>query len=719
MNKFQMSFKQSKQFLDSYGISLQGQMVTELDDVLQVAGELGYPVVLKAVSPKIIHKTDVGAVFLDLMDRDAVKKAYAQITKNVEQAGVERIDGILVQAMAKTGFELFVGAKQDPGFGPVTMVGHGGRFVELFADAAPGIGILEREDVLTMLSKTMAGRILDGFRGPRLDKKSVIDLTLRVSRLMAEHPEIHELDLNPVIVYEHGVSIVDARLIQGDPIIYPRHTDLSKEKMKSLNSIFNPESVAIVGASRSGTTGGIILKNCMRIRKVFPINPGLETVQGMKCYPSLSDLPEVPDVGVFAINSEATVKHFEEFCEIGGKGAIIFSDGFAEIGRHDLEDRLVRISRKYNVVYIGPNCLGVIDNYSGLNTLFIPEQRTGTITEPNGIGFISQSGGIGLELLEMLEADNLDLGKWVSCGNASSVGVPEILAHMGEDPRIKVIAIYLEGLVDGLKLMEIGKNVTRNKPVLVIKGGVAGGAAATLSHTASLAGSHEAFRACCQQAGFYLIEELTEDPKILVNILSMLMTQPRAEGNRVAVVSVGGGAGILLADQVTEEGMQLAEFAPETKDKLRELMESNIRPAKPENMERILQGIGANPFDLRANCDDDRLLEALKIIDSDPNTDIILAAIYLQVPFLSEFLPERLADLKSELTKPFIVSPRGFSEYVSRCRAYLYSKKFRTYTVPMIKPISIALKIWNDYETTFCEDNPSIAPHSQMNPSSP
>jgi hypothetical protein len=282
MNKVQMGFKQCKELLGSYGISLQGQIVTELDDALQVADELGYPVVLKALSSQIIHKTDVDVVFLEVIDRDAVRKTYSQIIKNTEQAGIENIAGILVQTMAKTGFELFIGAKQDPSFGPVTMVGHGGRFVELFADAAPGIGILEREDVLIMLSKTMAGRILDGFRGPRLDKGSVIDLTLRVSRLMAEHPEIHELDLNPVIVHEQGVSVVDSHLIQGDPIIYPRHTDLSKEQMKSLNSIFNPGSVAIVGASRSGTMGGIILKNCKRIKKIFPINPHLKTVQGMR-----------------------------------------------------------------------------------------------------------------------------------------------------------------------------------------------------------------------------------------------------------------------------------------------------------------------------------------------------------------------------------------------------------------------------------------------------
>jgi len=146
---------------------------------------------------------------------------------------------------------------------------------------------------------------------------------------------------------------------------------------------------------------------------------------------------------------------------MGGKGAMIFSDGFAEMGRNDLEEKLVEISETYNVAIIGPNCMGVI----------------------------SQSGGNGLELLEMFSADNQNLGKWVSIGNAASTGVLEILAHMGEDPQIKLIAIYLEGVADGLKLMKIGREVAKKKPVFIIKGGTGGGAEAAHSHTASLAGS--------------------------------------------------------------------------------------------------------------------------------------------------------------------------------------------------------------------------------------
>lgn len=703
MSQNQIGFNETKQLLSSYHISVPGEMAQSVEEVLATAEKIGFPVVMKGISSQIIHKSDVGCVFLNLQDSEAIKKAYGQLLFNVQKVGVVKLDGVLVQPMAKNGLEVLVGAKQDPAFGPVVMVGLGGKNVELLADVAIGVGVLTREDVLDMLSQTKAGQILDGYRGDVFDKESIITVAMNISRLMAEHPEIHELDLNPVIVYENDVSIVDTRVIQGEPVFRPQPSEHLAEKLKSLQAIFSPKSVAIVGASRPGTMGGIILKNSMRIDKIFPVHPRLTTIQGLTCYPSLSDLPEVPDVGVFAINAEETVRCFEEFCQMGGKGAIIFSDGFAESGRTDLEDRLVSLSKKYNVAYIGPNCMGVIDNFTGLNTFYIPAQRTSVIEEANGIGIISQSGGVSLELKEMLKADEVNLGQCVSCGNASSVSVTNILAHMGDDPRIKIIAIYLEGIENGYEFMNVARQVAEKKPILVVKGGSGGGAAATLSHTATLAGSHEAFRAACRQAGLYLIEELTEDTKILVNILSILTTQPLAPGKRVGIVSVGGGSGILLADQVTSVGLPLASYAPQTQEKLRALISDNMGSADHVDKEHILQGIGGNPIDLFGNCRDERLIDTLRIIDEDPNTDIILSAIYFQVPTLTEYLPEKLADLRSELKKPLIVSPRGFSEYISKCRKYLYSKKFHTYTVPMMKPMAIALDIWDKYKISFCD----------------
>jgi len=698
MTPHALDFSTAKDLLGRYGIPLSGMAVTDPEEALAAAEELGYPVALKALSTRVLHKTDVGAVALNLKTPEAVSRAWETIAAAV---GPEGLQGMLVQAMAESGLELFIGAKQDPSFGPVTMVGLGGRYVELFKDVAPGIGVLTRDDALAMFSETKAGRILEGLRGVTFDQEAAADLAVRVSRLMDEHPEVLELDLNPVIVFQKGCAVVDARILAGDPLSPPRPEPFPEWKMDSLSTIFAPRSVTVIGASRPGTMGGIILKNLTRLDRVYPVNPKLEKTLGLTCYPGLDALPETPEVAVFAVNAEETVRRFEEFCRLGGKGAIIFSDGFAEIGRRNLENRLREIGERYHVAYIGPNCMGVIDNFSGLNTLFVPEQRTSSIQEPSGIGVISQSGGVGLELLEMLEADNLALGKWVSIGNASSVGVPELLAHMGADPRIRIIAVYLEGIANGLQLMEVGRQVSKEKPVLVIKGGLGGGAAATLSHTASLAGSQEAFRACCHQAGFFLIEELTEDPKILVNVLSILTTQPRALGDRVAVVSVGGGAAVLLSDQITAEGLTLADFAPETQAGLRELLEGVVKTSDPEVRTRILGGIGLNPVDLFGSCDDDRLLGALRIIDRDPNTDVILTAVYLQVPYLSEYLPEKLVDLSRELTKPLIVSPRGFSEYVGRCRAYLYSKKFHTYTVPMVKPLHLAVRVWQTYGRSF------------------
>ena len=703
MSKHQMNFEESAQLLLRYNVKAEGRQVYTLSEAEKAADELGYPVVVKPVSKNIVHKSDAGAVFLDIQDKIELKAACAAIEEIIDGFSREEKEGLLVQHMAEKGLELLIGSRQDPGFGPVTMIGIGGIFVELYKDAAMAIGVLSREDVERMLTNTKAGKILDGFRGQRYDREEIIDLAVNISRLMAENPEICELDLNPVIVYQKGCAVVDARLIRDESTARPMAEDIEPWKMASLRAIFRARSVAVIGASRPGTQGGVILKNCMKIERLYPVHPKLAKIHGLPCHPTLQGLPKVPEVGVFAVNSERTVAIFEEFCRMGGKGAIIFSDGFAEMGRKDLEAQLVAISEKYRVAFIGPNCMGVIDNFTGLNTNYIPEQRSVPAAQPNCLGVISQSGGIGLELLEMLSADRQNLGKWVSIGNAASVGVPEILAHMGADPKIKIIAIYLEGVADGQKLMKIGREVAQKKPVLIIKGGIGGGAEAALSHTASLAGSHEAFKACCQQAGFYLVEELTEDPKIMVNVLSILTSQPKTTGSRIAVISVGGGAGILLADQVTEEGMTLAEFAPETRQRMRALIEKNLKIEQQNRAETILKNVGNNPIDLFGNCDDERLLESIRIIDRDPNTDVIVAAIYLQVPLLSEYLPERLVELKAELTKPLIISPRGFSPYVDRCRTYMAEKKLHTYTVPMMKPLSIAISIWKRYGQSFLE----------------
>jgi 3-hydroxypropionyl-CoA synthetase (ADP-forming) len=705
MKSVQLGFDESQKLLSEFDIPVKGKMAGSVQEAIDTAGEMGYPVVLKVISESLIHKSDTGGVLLNLENKDDVTSAYDNMLDRFKKESEKEDFGILVQPMAKAGFELFIGAKQDPSFGPITMIGIGGIYVELYSDAATGIGLLTREDVLRMLSETKAGTALAGYRNRILDKEAIIRLTINVSRFMTKNPKILELDLNPVITHDEGFDIVDYRLIKGSsPVSYRRFCELSARKVKSLEAIFAARSAAVIGASRPGTQGGVILKNCLGIKKLYPIHPELKRIQGLTCYKRLQDLPEVPEVGIFAVNAERTVRIFEDFCKMGGKGAIIFSDGFAEIGRQELEDRLMELSDLYNVAYIGPNCLGAIDNFSKLYTNFIPEQRSELVTKANGIGIISQSGGIGLELLEMLNADNLGVGRWVSIGNASCVGVPEMLAQMGKDPKIKLIAIYLEGVADGLKLMEIGKEVTKKKPVLVIKGGTGGGAQAALSHTASLAGSHEAFKACCQQAGFFLVEELTEDPKILVNVLSMLIGQPKTEGDKTAVISVGGGAAILIADQITEEGMQLATFAPETKQALKELMKQDLKPEKLEISDKLLKNVGNNPIDLLGDCDDDRLLETIRIVDKDPNTDLIIAAIYLQVPLLSEYFPERLVELKAELTKPFIVSARGFSGYVSRSRKYLSAKNLHTYTIPMIKPIDIAQQIWKRYGTSFIEE---------------
>jgi acyl-CoA synthetase (NDP forming) len=697
----QADFNTTREILQSAGIMVLGKTVGTSDDAISVAAEIGYPVVMKLVSPDVVHKTDVGAVLLDIHGPEDVRAAWDRLMESARKAHAKRIDGVLVQKQVRPGFELLVGARQDPVFGPLTMVGTGGKYVELFKDVFPGIGLLDASDVERMLSETKAGRVVEGFRGSPLDKKALIDLVVKVSRLMETRPEVVELDLNPVILYPESYALVDARLILGDPVQHLKASDIAWSRMASLAAIFDARSVAVFGASKPGTVGGIILQNCTRIKRLYPINPRRDSLLGLKCYKNLSDLPEVPELAVFAVSPQATIDGFRDFCERGGKGAVIVSDGFAESGRKDLEDELLHISNSHGVVYIGPNGLGVVDNYSGLNTMFLPKRRSAMKTEPGSLGIISQSGGIGMEFLEMLAADNLSVGKWVSCGNSSGITIPELLAHLGEDPRIRVIALYLEGLSNGLQFVEVARRVTKKKPVIAIKGGMAGGAAATMSHTASLAGSFQAFRAACHQAGVYLIEELTEDPKILINALSILMTQKPARGNRVAVVSAGGGAAVVLADQVTEQGMQLADYAEETKTALANLLSAKMKHASGAEKERMARRVVSNPLDLFGDADDERFIEALRILNVDPNTDLILAALYLQVPYLTEYLSERLVELKPELIKPLILTPRGYSHTMFDHREYLTQSGFPTYTVPLLKPLAMVLDIWSRYRIDF------------------
>ncbi len=690
----QADFDTARRILTEAGIAVLGRSARTEDDAVAAAREAGFPVAMKLVSPDVVHKSDVGAVVLDVADADDARRAWRQVMGVAERVGAKRVDGVLVQPMVRPGFEVLVGARQDPVFGPVTMVGTGGRVVELYRDVAPGVGVLDEATVRAMLRRTRAGRVVAGYRGPALDEAALVDIAVRLSRLMEARPDIVEVDLNPVILYERGAALVDARIILGEPVRHPRAEDISAERLASLDAIFNPRSAAVVGASRPGTIGGIILKNSERVERLYPINPRRERLLGRRCYPGIDALPETPDVGVFAVPAEPTVAAFERFCARGGKGAIIVSDGFSEMGRPDLEEALVRTAREHGVVYIGPNCLGVYDAFSGLNTLFLPRRRSRLPRRAGPIGIISQSGGIGLELLEMAAADDLPIGRLVSVGNASGVSIPELLAHMGADDRIGIVAIYLEGLRNGLQFMEVARDVAAKKPVIVIKGGMAGGAAATQSHTGSLAGSFAAFKAACQQAGVVLLEHLTEDPKFLTNVLSILVTQKPARGRKVAVVSVGGGAAILLADQLTSHGFELTCFADATRDRLARLLGGKANGRDPHELAR-------NPLDLFGDADDDRLVESLRILDADPNTDVIVVGIYFQVPYLSEYAAERLAELQAEMSKPLVLSLRGFSPYVFQTREWMIGAGVPSYTVPLVEPLRVAVDIWERYGADF------------------
>ena len=256
-NRKQIDFSSTKNLLENYNINVSGNISgSENEELKKKASDIGYPVVLKAHAEEIVHKSDIGAVILDIKSGEELIKAKDLIISNALKAGYSQPKEFLIQKMASSGFEVLVGAHQDPVFGPLIIAGSGGKYVELLADTAPGIGLLKDSDVDEMLSLTRAGKIIDGYRGTPLDKKAIIDIAKNISRLMAENPEILEIDLNPVVLYKEGYALVDARVIKGDPVFKDNISEIPADVRASLDKVLNPESVAVFGASRPGDYGG-------------------------------------------------------------------------------------------------------------------------------------------------------------------------------------------------------------------------------------------------------------------------------------------------------------------------------------------------------------------------------------------------------------------------------------------------------------------------------
>ncbi len=340
-----------------------------------------------------------------------------------------------------------------------------------------------------------------------------------------------------------------------------------------LKKFFSPHSVAVVGASREqGKLGSQILRSILEGKysgKVYPVNPKATEISGLKCYPDILSIPDIPDLAVVVVPARFVISVIEECGKKGTKAAVVISAGFKESGSEgkQREQELVRISKRYGCRIIGPNCLGIIDTYSNLNVSFAP-----VMPEKGNIAFISQSGALISAVLDWSRKQKIGFSRVISMGNMADVSESELIEACAVDDRTDVILFYVEGVKDGREFINRVSKITRRKPVIAIKAGLTGsGSRAASSHTGSLAGMAEAYSAAFEKTGVLQVSSMEE----LFDLSLVFAYQPVMKGDRVAIITNAGGPAVVATDAVEKQSLRVAPLSEETMS----VLKNNLPPA--------------------------------------------------------------------------------------------------------------------------------------------
>jgi len=421
-----------------------------------------------------------------------------------------------------------------------------------------------------------------------------------------------------------------------------------EENLKYLKDyLFNPSSVAVIGASeKQGSLGRAIMENLLAKYKgkIYAVNIRGDTVFGLPVYRSILDVPDNVDLAVIIIPAKFVPDVVDQCGKKGVKATVIISAGFKEIGESGakLEEKTVEIARKYGIRILGPNCLGIYNTSSGLDLIFNPNDRQDKPPAGN-VAFLSQSGALGAACLDYFANNQIGLSSFVSYGNAADIDESELVEYFGYDEKTKVISMYVEGLKDGRKFVNIAKKITSRKPIVILKAGkTQAGSRAAKSHTGALSGDIALYNAAFKQIGIIQAASMED---LFVKIKALSMQRP-AKGNRVCILTNGGGAGVLATDATEHNGLVLASLQDETISQLKSVLPESASPY--------------NPVDILGDAPTERYTNAFDILKKDPGIDAIVVIILPQSPAVKhDELVDELSKRISQCEKPVTVAVPG------------------------------------------------------------
>ena len=642
----------AKSILKKYGIKVPGfALVKSTEEAVKAAKKLGFPLVMKVVSPQILHKTDVGGVKVGVDNVADVKKTFNDMYGRLSKKKGVDVKGILLEKMvSKGGVELIVGIQNNPQFGPMLMVGLGGVLTDILKDVAFRMLPITTSDAKSMLNELKGSKLLKGFRGSApIDTNMVAKALVQIGKMGVDNADyINSIDFNPVIVYPKSYFVVDAKIILNKEL---RKNSISKAKpiITSMEQFFTPKSVALVGASSTpGKIGNSVLDALGKQDykgKVYPINPKQKKILGIKCYPSLESVKAKIDLVVVCVDLSACGPIMKTCAKKGIHSVVIVSGGGKELGgdRAAMEAEIKALSLKHKIRVIGPNCIGMFNAANRLDCAFQGQARM-VRSKLGNVAFFSQSGTMGISMLE--SADLFGLSKMISFGNRSDVDEADMIWYAANDPQTKVIGLYVEGFGDGRKFINTAKRVMKEKkkPVIIWKSGRSdAGAKQAASHTGSLGGDNDMIMGAFKQAGIISVDSYQE----LVGVLKAMAWQPPAKGNRVAMTSNGAGPMIGGIDHLERLGLTIGKLTLQTRKKIK----AHFPPTVPIH--------SGNPADVGGGATADDYRFVIEQFLADKNIDIAMPWFVFQDDPLEETIVDHLAGLSKKGKKPILCGGNG------------------------------------------------------------
>lgn len=536
------------------------------------------PYVAKVLTRDGAHKSDFGGVRLGLKTSAETRGALSAIAEAAAAAGCAT-DGFLVEEQCKPGLEMVLGGFWDVRLGPCVMIGLGGVFVEVFEDVAFRACPITEVDARSMINGLRSAPLLRGARGTApCDEDAIVAALLALGGLMsALDGQVNAIDINPLIVHEDGAVAVDARIlltpVPGEPVAEPALLDAGAVQ-DAFRPLFMPKSVAILGASATGTSfGNEVIRHSLAYGfkgRIQPVHPKATEVEGFPAVPALADLAEPADFAYVAVAADAAI---DAIAAARGRARFVqvMSSGFGEAeGGQTRQSRLLEAARASGMRLIGPNCLGIHSPRGGLTFV------GGSTPDPGGVAVISQSGGLAVDVILRGEQRGLRYSAVTTLGNSADLGPADLLEYHLCDPDTKVIGLYIEDVRDGRRFVARLRQAQARKPVILLLGGrTAEGRRAAASHTGALAAEARLWDGIALQTGMMVVETLDEFLDTLL-ICQIEADRPSSRPLRhVALFGNGGGTSVLAADAFSRAGLKTPQVPPLA---LRQLQQLGLPP---------------------------------------------------------------------------------------------------------------------------------------------